>query len=407
MPALAEQVFSIAAMDRLKPYVSAGHCSMTYFIGTSWSEGVGPQYYLAVAHELAARRHRVVVLVDHQRTDVEDHDGNPAVYTWPSYRPTRWRDAWFLYRLMRRYRPACVIGNFGSTNLLTVIGWLTGTRCRLAWYHTVTSAIDVDARTSQRRLALLRLRKRLVHWLATCVVANSRASERDLWHSGIPPAKTRVAYYGMADPRSAVTRITVIPKRQALVICVGRFDLCKGQDVLIRAMAILTRDMPDVRAEFLGEGPCRSRCEDLARAMGVNSRCSFQGAVNHRTVLERMATADVSVIPSNSEAFGVVNLESLAMGTPVVASRVGGISEIVRDGIDGFLVPAGDAQVLASKLGFLLSNPVLCEQMGQDARKGFLERFELSRQTSQLSNWLEEITAAADPSVGSDFKVPL
>jgi glycosyltransferase involved in cell wall biosynthesis len=114
-----------------------------------------------------------------------------------------------------------------------------------------------------------------------------------------------------------------------------------------------------------------------------------------------MATADVSVIPSNSEAFGVVNLESLAMGTPVVASRVGGISEIVRDSIDGFLVPAGDAEALASKLGFLLSNPFLREQMGQNARKGFLERFELSRQASELSNWLEEITAA---SVGNGFR---
>ena len=366
-----------------------------FFIGTSWSDGVGHQYYHAVARQLAARGHCVIVLVDHSRTDVEDHDHNPAIYTWPSYRPTHWRDAWFLYRLMRHYGPDCVIGNFGSTNLLIVVGWLTGISCRVAWHHTLASAIDVDARVGRRKLALLRIRKRLVHRLATWVVANSKASEKDLWQLGVPPVKTRVAYYGMADPKTTGTTIDVAPKRRDLVICVARFDACKGQEYLIRALAILSSTVPEVRVEFVGEGPRRPACEALARELGVDRHCDFLGPVDHRKVLERMARAVITVVPSSSEAFGVVNLESLAMGTPIVACDVGGISEIVRDGVDGFLVPSQDPHALAAKLRALLSQPSLCKNMGLCARQSFLERFELNQQTRTISDWLEETTARA------------
>jgi D-inositol-3-phosphate glycosyltransferase len=108
-----------------------------------------------------------------------------------------------------------------------------------------------------------------------------------------------------------------------------------------------------------------------------------------------MAEASVTAVPSRDEAFGLVALESIAVGTPVVASRVGGLAEIVRDGIDGFLVPPDDPKALAEKLAVLLSNRELRDQIGRNARQRFLDTFEQSKVVQEQANWFERIVAEA------------
>jgi len=102
----------------------------------------------------------------------------------------------------------------------------------------------------------------------------------------------------------------------------------------------------------------------------------------------------VCVAPSRSEAFGLVNIEAMAMGTPVVASRVGGIPEIVRDGVDGFLFEPGNDLELGDRLLEVLSDRELREQMGRNARRRFLEEFESSLVAKRQADWLEGLVAA-------------
>lgn len=106
-----------------------------------------------------------------------------------------------------------------------------------------------------------------------------------------------------------------------------------------------------------------------------------------------MATASVCVVPSRSEAFGRVNIEAMAAGTPVVASGVGGIPEIVRDGQDGFLVPPDNPQALADKLRLILSDPALRAAMGQSARQRFLDCFEQQANVARQADWFEALVA--------------
>src|ERR1039458_8862953 len=94
----------------------------------------------------------------------------------------------------------------------------------------------------------------------------------------------------------------------------------------------------------VGEGPNRQAVEKLAQKLGVANRCRFTGLCPHSDVLKELADSSVSVIPSRAEAFGFVALESMAVGLPVIASNTGGLAEVIRDGVDGFLVPPGDAQ---------------------------------------------------------------
>jgi glycosyltransferase involved in cell wall biosynthesis len=143
--------------------------------------------------------------------------------------------------------------------------------------------------------------------------------------------------------------------------------------------------------EFVGKGPLEAGLRQLAVQLGVAERCHFSGAIPHAQVLGRMASATATIVPSRIEAFGLVYIESMAVGTPVVASRVGGIPEIVRDGVDGLLAPPDDPGALASCIKAILSNPQLRQQMSVNARQRFLSTFEQTRIVKEQADWLERI----------------
>jgi glycosyltransferase involved in cell wall biosynthesis len=379
-----------------------------FFIATSWQDNPISYHFRALAAELAARGHGVVLLVDGRKCEVEDPAGNPAVRTWPSPRPVGLRDAAFLHRLIREHRPDCLVANFGSVNVMTQVGALAGVPCRVAWYHTVTSAIDLDGRLPPWKRGLLRARKRLVYRSATHVVAVSRATCEDAQDVfAIPDRKCRFFYNSLADPRDRLAAGTSAADRPRSLVCVGWVYPVKGQDVLIRAAARLRPSMPDLTVDFLGGGPSTGAYQELAGRLGVGDICRFRGPVHHDEVLRGMASAAVTVVPSRTDSFPMVCVESLAVGTPLVASRVGGIPEAVRESIDGFLVPPEDDEALAETLGVLLGDAGLRAEMGARARERFLARFEQKKNVADQADWLEQIARpGGEPGAGREAPGP-
>ena len=363
--------------------------SYCYFIATSWIDGAIPNHFRALSNELAKRGHRVVILINGQKRWAEDHEGNPSIYAWPSSRPTNFRDALFLYRLIRRYHTDCLISNFGADNVMLLVGWLMRVPSRVAWYHTLISQIELDGELSRWKSRLLKLRKRIVYKTATCIIPVSGAGREDAQSVfQIPERKCRVLHNSLIDPLADLT-IDETVNRQNKLVCVGRLHPAKGQDVLIKALAILKRSLPDLSIEFIGDGPLKETCLQLAKELKVEDACIFLGALRHEEVLTRMALAAATVVPSRSEAFGLVNIESLAVGTPVVAARVGGIVEVIRDGVDGFLVSPNDPNAFAEKLNLILSNPNLRATMSRNARERFLTTFEQSKVIKEQADWFE------------------
>lgn len=366
-----------------------------FVIGISWLDNMVADHFKALGRELVARGHRVVFLIDGRKTGAEAHDDNPAVYTWPSPRPTGPRDWLFMRRLLRQYRPACVIGNFGAVNIMILAGRAAGVPVRVAWYHTVTGTIDLNTAMSSPMRSVLRRRKRLVYNSATHLVAVSAAAAADLQRMyAVPNDKVTVWPLLLRDPQ-ATPAAGQAARDEWCVLCVGGLLPAKGQDVLLRALPSLLARFPRLRVDFVGGGPKREEYERLAHQLGVAERCCFTGAVPHAEVLARMAAAAVVVVPSRAEALAVVNVEALAMGTPVVGSRVGGIGEAVRDGVDGFLVPPDDPAALGERIGQLLSDPLARQAMGAVARQGFLERVELEANIGRQATWYEQLVLRA------------
>lgn len=153
------------------------------------------------------------------------------------------------------------------------------------------------------------------------------------------------------------------------LLFVGRLEPRKGLEQLIHAFIHLKAQRPTVRLLVVGDGPERSRCQNLLPST-LRSDVLFLGQVPPEDLPRFYASADVFVSPAlGGESFGIVLLEAMASGLPVVASAIPGYRSVVRDGIEGRLVPPGDARALASALGSVLENAALRQAMAEEGRR--------------------------------------
>ncbi|MFQ5790435.1 MAG: glycosyltransferase family 4 protein [Acidobacteriota bacterium] len=192
-------------------------------------------------------------------------------------------------------------------------------------------------------------------------------------------------------PKRERARANVGLKSTELVILgVGRLVPVKGFDVAIQAMPEVARQVPTARLMLLGEGPERERLEDLARRLDVHQRLRLLGASND--VAAFLAAADVLVAPSRNEGMGRALVEAMALGLPVVATRVGGIPCVVEDGSTGKLVPPEDAPALAAALVSLLRNATERLELGRRGQER-AESFSLATMESRLLQLYREVAA--------------
>jgi glycosyltransferase involved in cell wall biosynthesis len=334
-----------------------------FFITATYGDNSVFHYFRSLADELARRGHRVVLIVAGQRRDVVDRESNPSILTWPSLRPTKWRDAAFLYSLIREYRPDCLVGNFAAVNLCVLVGKVCGVPNRIAWYHSITQALETDSTLPKWKRALLKLRKRWVYRHATRIIANSAAAAKDVQTVfGTPGDKCLSLPFLLPEPR-----VRNDGGNADRVVCVGRLYRSKGQATLIRAAKRIRESAPNLTIEFIGDGPERQNYESLAASLGVGECCNFLGTLPLSEALSRVAAAAVSVTTSRNEALGLASVEAQSVGTPVVASAVDGITEVVLDGETGFLARPDDADAFAEKIVTLLENDELRRRFGKRA----------------------------------------
>ncbi len=170
---------------------------------------------------------------------------------------------------------------------------------------------------------------------------------------------------GLSDERPGVLSVSEQMGIGSYCLFVGSLDLRKSPDVLVRALS----EAPGITCVFVGDGPAKHRIRQLAIQLGVADRIRFAGHLKPAELGRYYAGADLLVLPSVSEASPLVILEAMACGTPVVASRVGGIPAVVEDWKTGFLVKPGDIGQLTMCLRFLTEDKPLLQRMGAEAQR--------------------------------------
>ena len=201
--------------------------------------------------------------------------------------------------------------------------------------------------------------------------------------NGIDLARLREA--ASAAPRDARAAATL------RVGCVGRLERVKGVEYFLRAVALLVAQRPDARYVVAGSGSCERELKALAAELGLAGLVEFAGYVDSAPSL--LASLDVVVVPSLSEASGLTAMEAMAVGVPVVASFVGGLPEVIESGESGLLVPPADAEALARAVARLLDNPELSRRLAAEARRRADQRFGVERMVSAYLAVYEELAA--------------
>lgn len=160
-----------------------------------------------------------------------------------------------------------------------------------------------------------------------------------------------------------------------VILCVGRInDPRKNIPLLLRAFSFVIKEIPSATLSLVGDDPAAS-LRALSEKLGVTHRIKFLGWLKEEDLIRLYRTCSLLVLPSEQEGLGIVLLEAMACGTPVVATRCGGPEDVVKDGETGYLVSAGSTEELSRAILKVLGNKELREKMGHQARQHIVEKY--------------------------------
>jgi len=286
-----------------------------------------------------------------------------------------------LVRIVRRVRPAILHTHLVHADFL---GLTAGTLARVP--VRASTKHGFNAFRSSRVFAAA---DRTITGLADLHIAISGGLARYLAaEEGLPEERFEIVHYGI-EPGPAPAPLPGAPR----LAIVGRLIPIKGHEVLLEAVAAARASVPELTLEVAGDGPLRASLEASVDRLDLRGSVAFLGRVAPAApVFER---AEIVVVPSFGEGFGMVALEAMERGRAVIASTVGGLPEIVEEGRTGLLVPPGDAAALGRAIVELAQDRARAALLGAAGRARALTEFSQERCTERIEALYREALVAA------------
>ena len=373
-----------------------------FILSTSMGMGGADQQILILAQAMRARGHdvRIVALAPLGQMGYEAQRAGIPTESLEMQRNIGMVSGIIrLVRMIRAWRPDVLHSHMVHANLLArALRPITRVPALVSTIHSINDG-------GRLRMAVYRLTSGLVDRVT---IISRLAADRYVAIGAVAPARLQVV------PNTVdTTRFRPLPHLRAGVrqelrlgdefvwLAVGRFEEAKDYPTLIAAFAHLVRKRPTSRLLLVGKGSLQQEVERLVQAAGLEERVSFLGV--RRDVPELMSAADGYVLSSAWEGMPVVLLEASAAGLPVVATRVGGVAEVVDDEASGVLVPAGDAGQLAEAMARIEAlTPESRVAMGARGRALIERRYGTDHVMEMWERIYSEVSAAtaAAPAVG-------
>ncbi len=328
--------------------------------------------------DVALPEDRVTVLLEHRRRHVLQELSLFLL----GYAPR-------LERVLREWKPHLIHAHFGPN---AAVIYPLARRLNIPMVITFHGYDATVSRPLFFRHALYLWRRRALKKYVSRFLTVSNFLRDHLLRQGFPPDRVVVHPWGI-DPN-------VFPpplprhRRDPVILSVGRLVPVKGLHTLVRALAKVRSRHP-IRWRVIGDGPLRQTLEAEARSLGVHAE--FLGVLPHEQVLKEMARAQILAIPSEpqttgeEEGFGMVFLEAMACGTPVIGTWSGGIPEVVQDGVTGLLVPPGNVEALAEAVQRLLEDSSLWQVMMSRGPERVKQHFSLQKHIEHLENIYDHV----------------
>jgi phosphatidylinositol alpha-1,6-mannosyltransferase len=246
---------------------------------------------------------------------------------------------------------------------------------------------------------LPRLRRRALLSADLVLAPSSDTAQKLAEVQGVPPANIRTLawplnpdFLKMADNPAELSLLKNFPDGR-VILTVGRWasaERYKGVDSLIRAVAQLQSKFPRLCLAAVGDGDDLPRLEKIAGDLGVSDSVRFLTNLSRHEIAACYARSEIFALPSTGEGFGLVFLEAMAFGKPVIGAARGGITDIIQDKVNGLLVPAGDSKSLVEALTELLENESLRLELGRRGAEDVRRRYSFDVFLDGLERIIEE-----------------
>jgi len=296
-----------------------------------------------------------------------------------------------LARLVARYRPEIVHGAvFEGSTMAVIAGRASG-----APVVIVEETSDSTLRSARGQLAM----RALAGAAHACVAVSPTVGRTLQTHTGVPASKITVIPNGVRTPRAlragemnALRAWLALPPDLPVIGTVARLFEDKGVHLIVEAIAALKGDGNHAALVVVGDGPARAALERAVTQAGLSERVRFVGY--QADVAPFYGLMDLFVLPSRHESFGLVFVEAMHRAIPVVATRVGGIPDVVLDGETGLLVARDDAQALRRAIGALLSDRERRRAMGEAGQARARRAFSAERYARDVATLYQSLCAA-------------
>lgn len=253
-----------------------------------------------------------------------------------------------------------------------------------------------------KKILLLAANRWLAHYTSHHIAISQAMSRQVRRLEGVPPHKISTIYNGIDLSRFQVVldcakakKALGIREKGPVVAVIARLIPAKGVAVFMQAAVKIKEVCPDAQFLIIGDGPQRRELEAKAERLGIAPETFFLGF--RQDVPAILPLVNVVAVPSLSEGLSIGVLEAMAARRPVVASRVGGLPELVQPGVNGILVPPGEWDPLAKAIISILENPVRAEKMGRNGRLLVEEKFQLATMVRETEKIYDRLIAAKGP----------
>jgi glycosyltransferase involved in cell wall biosynthesis len=325
----------------------------TILISTSKFGSSVTDYYKGLGDVFINHGYRVVYIFDQLYKDYPlTENPNIIYYTWLNKRPTKFNDFIFFYKILKKEKPILCLSNFGSTNVVSVLSFISNIKVRINYIHTTSVQLKIDSKKGSLKDFFLKYRKKSIYKMCTHLFTNSLGTKNDT-----------IKFYDIEENKISVfpllingSELDYIPyeNRENTLCLVGRLHPSKGHEEFLYLFQNCLKKHPKLKLKIVGEGYLKDKLITLTKTLGISDNVMFTGNIAKDCVNEVFSSSLISISCSIDEAFGLVNIEALREGTPIVCTKTAGTIDILEEGANGEFFTLKDENSLCIALDKIL-----------------------------------------------------
>jgi glycosyltransferase involved in cell wall biosynthesis len=290
-------------------------------------------YFYELARSFVKENYEVIIIFYDNPAYIPQKEKDIEFLVWPNKRPTKIIDFVFFTKLIFRYKPEIVFSNFSSTNVIGIVSFFLRVPKRYNYLHTSPTQLKLDSKNTLIKSRILNFRKKYIYKMYNCFFTNSHGTKDDFVKTfGIAPSALKVKPY-LIKKSNLEYRNKVSRKKEILIL--GRLDKSKGHLELLKCFKQLIIEDSEYKLFIAGAGIQRKVLEVYIKDNGMNENVFFLGKVPYNKIEDYLSQSLIHVSSSYEEAFGLVNIEALREGTPILCTQTNGSKDIVEQSING------------------------------------------------------------------------